>query len=217
MKPVLCVCLTLFILPFLLYDCNPPVCECHPPVKYLLEIDQFEISGSVYDEHGRRRSGRGGYRVGKTDWLQLHIHLEDMKPWTFTFLRKGGEAYGYPTAMACSCPGPSYNWDTSDPLKSVDFFAVDVLTGDTISISEHLRIILPGNRQSFQYDISYVSDLFDIPIDRYGGREFGRVSYKVYFFKRPETFPESVYFFGKVFFSSGRTLESPDTPQLLFE
>ena len=207
MKSLFAISILLFAAPFLLYFCDGhDRCPPFPPFKpYVLELENFEIFGSVRDEDGRLSSGLDGYRVDKTDAFNLLILLEDKSPWTYAFLRKSGEVYGFPVAMACQ-PAPQF-WTETDPLVSVDIFMVDPLTMDTISVSKYLRF--PNSESAnAPYDISYPSS-HDWRRDPGIGFTLGLL--------RTEAFPESAYFFGEALFSSGRILESPDTSEFLFQ
>ena len=85
---------------------------------------------------------------------------------------------------------------------------VDPLTKDTISVSKYLRFLDSPPVQERHYDITY-------PARHDWGHDPG-IDFTVRLL-RTEDFPESAYFFGEVLFNSGRVLESPDTPQFLFQ
>ena len=226
MKPILTIFILLFAAPFLLYFCDPggsvhPVHSgfvphgCGPFPShgpFSLEVEYFEIFGFVYDKDGRRLDR---HRVEKTDMFNLQIVLEDRSPWTLALLRKSGEGYGFPAAMACR-PPPSY-WIETDPLVSVDIFMVDPLAVDTISVSKHLRFL---NEREHRY-VAY--DIFNPPSNRpvISSNSHDLIEYPGTYFTlellRTEAFPESAYFFGEALFSSGRILESYDTPDFLFQ
>ena len=210
MKSLFAISILLFAAPFLLYFCGPRypgyLCPPSPPSRpFSLELEDFEIFVSVHDEDGRVGWGLDGYKVDKTDAFNLRILLEDSRPWTYAFLRKSGEVYGFPVAMACQ-PPPQF-WTETDPLVSVDIFMVDPLAMDTISVSKHL-IFLNSVPINLPYDISYPKS-FDLTEDP-------RIDFTLGLL-RTEDFPESAYFFGETLFSSGRILESPDTSEFSFQ
>ena len=208
MKSLFAISILLFVAPFLLYFCGPGMeCGPFPPrMSYSLELEDFEIIGSVHDKDGGVGWGLDGYRVDKTDAFNVRILLEDPSPWAYAFLRKSREVYGFPSAMACATPPPPF-WVETDPLVSVDIFMVDPLAMDTISVSKHLRL-LNSVPPYLPYDISYPgrNDWKDDP-----GLDFMALLLKT------GPFPESAYFFGEALFSSGRILESPDTPEFSFQ
>ena len=227
MKPILTISILLFAAPFLLYFCDPgdpghsgPVytgCPPYtPPGPFSLELERFNIIGFVDDKDGRRLDG---YRVDETDAFSLQIVLEDTPPWTLAFLRKSGDVYGFPAAMACS-PAPPI-WIETDPLVSVDIFMVDPLAVDTISVSKYLRIFGRFNWGA-AYVLYNVSDppyvLYNVsdPPKSYALGRNAKINFTLRLL-RTEPFPESAYFFGEALFSSGRILESPDTPDFLFQ
>ena len=203
MKSLLTISILLFAAPFLLYFC----CGSYTPAgPYVLELEDFGIVCSVHDKDGQVGWGLDGYRVEKTDAFNMEIQLEDNRPWTLAFLRKSGEGYGFPAAMACDVPGPF--WVETDPLVSVDIFMVDPLAMDTTSASKYLRFLnsppIHGHHYFSTYPKSY---------DRTHGR---RINFTLGLV-RTEDFPESAYFFGEALFSSGRILESPDTSEFSFQ
>ena len=203
MKPLLTISILLFAAPFLLYFCCGPYT---PPRSYGSELEDFEIFCSVHDKDGRVGWGLDGYRVDKTDAFNVRILLKDYRPWPLAFLRKSGEVYGFPAAMACQPPlGPS--WTETDPLVSVDIFMVDPLAMDTISASKYLRFLNSASANA-PYDITY--------LNRHNWRHNPGIDFTLGLI-RTEAFPESAYFFGEALFSSGRILESPDTPEFLFQ
>ena len=204
MKSLLTISILLFVAPFLLYFCDP--CgPFSPSGPYGLELEDFGIVCSVQDKDGRVGWGLDGYRVDKTDAFNMRIRLEDHSPWTLVLLRKSGEVYGFPAAMACSPPGPF--WTQTDPIVSVDIFMVDPLAMDTISVSKYLRFPYSGPAKALYY-ITYPS--------RHEWRSNPRIDFMLRLL-RTEDFPESAYFFGEALFSSGRILESPDTGEFLFQ
>ena len=148
MKSLLAISILLFAAPFLLYFC----CSPNTPGPFDLELEDFEIFCSVHDKDGRVGWGLDGYRVDKTDAFNVRIRLEDERPWPLALLRKSGEVYGFPAAMACSPNQPF--WIETDPLVSVDIFMVDPLTMDTISVSKHLGFLNSGSAIA-PYDIFY--------------------------------------------------------------
>ena len=178
-----------------------------PPRESLgLELEHFGIVCTVYDKDSRVVKRLDSYRADKTDVFSMQIRLEDRKPWTLALLRKSGEVYGLPAAMALTCEPPRPIWIETDPLVSVDIFMVDPLAIDTISVSKYLRFIdRPSN---VTYDISY-------PM-RHTWGEDPWIDFTLGL-RRTEAFPESAYFFGEAHFSSGRILESPDTPEYSFQ
>ena len=205
MKSLFAISILLFAAPFLLYFCGPG-CGPYPPSKpYVLELEDFEIFGSVRYEDGRLSSGLDGYRVERTDAFHMRIRLQDKPPWTLAFLRKSGEVYGFPAAMACQ-PPPQF-WTETDPLVSVDIFMVDPLAMDTISVSKYL-IFLNSGSANVPYDITYPS--------RRDWRRNPWIDFTLGLL-RTEAFPESAYFFGEALFSSDRILESPDTSEFSFQ
>ena len=202
MKSLLTISILLFAAPFLLYFC----CGSYTPSgPYVLELEDFGIVCSVHDKDGRVGWGLDGYRVDKTDSFRIRILLEDRSPWALAFLRKSGEVYGFPAAMACSREGPF--WTETDPLVSVDIFMVDPLAMDTISASKHLGFLNSGSAIA-PYDIFYPA--------RHDWSYDPRIDFMLVLI-RTEDFPESAYFFGEALFSSGRILESTDTSEFLFQ
>ena len=202
MKSLFAISILLFAAPFLLYFCcgSPP-----PNVPYGLELEVFGIFCSVHDKDGRVGRGVDGYRVDKTDAFNVRILLEDQSPWPFASLRKSGEVYGFPAAMACEAAPPL--WIETDPIVSVDIFMVDPLTTDTISVSKYLRI-LNSTPPNATYDIAYPK--------RHNWSDDPRIDFTLGLV-RTEAFPELAYFFGEALFSSGRILESHDTLEFLFQ
>ena len=214
MRPLLTISILLFAAPFLLYFCDPghPVIPDHPyphigynPGPFNLELEDFEISCWAHDKDGRVGPRPDRLRVEKTDVFNMRILLEDSHPWTLALLRNGGEAYGFPAAMACSVAPPT--WIETDPPLSVDIFMVDPLAMDTISVSKHLRLVNPPSANA-TYDITYPKS--------YVRDHNPKVEFTLELL-RTEDFPESAYFFGEALFSSGRILESSDTPEYSFQ
>ena len=207
MKSLFAISILLFAAPFLLYFCDG-YGRCgpfSPSGPYGLELEDFGIVCSVQDKDGRVGWGLDGYRVDKTDAFNMRIRLEDNRPWTLALLRKSGEVYGFPAAMACK-PPPQF-WTETDPLVSVDIFMVDPLAMDTISVSKYLIFLNSGSAIA-PYDITYPS--------RRDWRRNPWIDFTLGLL-RTEDFPESAYFFGEALFSSGRILESPDTSEFLFQ
>ena len=216
MKSLLAISILLFVAPFLLYFCDPrpPIgpghpCPPSPPRDYVLELEDFGIFCSVHNKDGRVGWGLDGYRVEKTDVFSMRILLEDRSPWTLAFLRKSGDVYGFPAAMACSPAPPT--WIETDPLVSVDIFMVDPLPMDTISVSKYLKIF--GH---FNWGAGYVPYDISNPPKSYVLDPNPKINFMLRLL-RTEDLPESAYFFGEALFSSGKILESPDTSEYLFQ
>ena len=207
MKSVLAIFILLFAAPFLLYFCDP--CgPSSPSGPYSLELEYFGIVCSVQDKDGQVGWGLDGYRVDKTDAFNVEIQLGDNRPWTLALLHKNGEGYGFPAAMACSPAGPPTIWMQTDPLVSVDIFMVDPLAMDTICVSKYLRFLDSPPVHGLHYYITYPKS-HDWRHDPSINFTLGLV--------RTEDFPESAYFFGEALFSSGRILESYNTPEFSFQ
>ena len=206
MKSLLAISILLFAAPFLLYFCDGHNrCPSYTPRPYALELEDFEIFCSVLDKDGRLSSGLDGYRVDKTDVFKVSIRLEDNRPWNRALLRKSGEVYGFPAAMACEAISPT--WTESDPLVSVDIFMIDPLVMDTTSVSKHLKF-LNSTIQHATYDITDPA--------RHDWRHDPDIDFMLRLL-RTEDFPESAYFFGEALFDSDRILESADTPEYSFQ